>query len=217
MAKRQRPAQEVFVRSSTGREDILKDIEGEKVFPNHVGAEGHRVAWYTTPEELGRVAEEFQEKCRRAGDHLYVSASGYSLRVSRPGRDRDGYDYERGVFVQLGIAHIPGEARITVSPSVLQRAARKLAQAPWESNETQYYAADSRVVKFRTGDDIVTVVWTPQTDRQGRIQVSPMQWAVWSAKKVKQYVASVRESRMQRHNRRWHPGLPDRSVRATAW
>ena len=163
MAKRQRPAQEVFVRSSTGREDILKDIEGEKVFPNHTGVEGNRVFWYTSPDELVRVAEEFQEKCRKAGDHLYASSSGYCLVVIRPGLDRDGYDYERGVFVQSGIAHIPGEARITVSPSVLQRAARKLAQAPWESNETQYYAADSRVVKFRTGDDIITVVWTPPT------------------------------------------------------
>ena len=216
MAKRERPAQEVFVLSSAGREDILKDIEGEKVFPNHVGAEGHLVAWYTTPEELDRVAEEFVKEARKAGDHLYVSSSGYSLALIRPGRDRDGYDYERGVFVQSRIAHILGEARITVSPLVLQRAARKLAQAPWESNETQYYAADSRVVKFRTGDDIITVVWTPPTDRQGRIQVTPMQWAAWSAKKVKQHVAGVKKSQMTRRSRR-SPNFSGRPVNTTAW
>jgi hypothetical protein len=204
---------------SRNRGDILREIEGETVQPNHIELEEYRVVWHTTPEEMTRLAGEFARKCRIAGRALYVASSGCMLDLCRSGK---AYleEWEPGVWLRGAefAGRVRPEITIIISPSVLLQAAEKLPDAPWERKRAgRRYGADRRVLKFRIGDDIVTAFWTPEVDQQGVPQISPMQWAAWDAKKGRQYVAAVREDQMgPRRHHPLPPGFSNKPVQATA-
>lgn len=200
------PATLFGIPPSRNRGDILREIEGETVQPSHVELEGHLVIWHTTPAEMRQLSGEFAREYRGAGQSLHIISSGCLLDICRPGRANGFGEWEPGVRIRgAEYANTTTQVTIFVYPSVLIRAAEKLADAPWDRKKAgREYGADRRVLKFRTGDDIITVFWTPEVDAQGVPQISPMQWAAWGRKQERKFAEAVEET-----GRRLHTPPPD--------
>ena len=171
---------------SKSRPDILKAIEGEEIRPNEVRSDGHHLEWNTTPTELQRLVEEFAKQNWKYSTDVYVpSASGDHLSLRKS--NSQGLRFHR---------FVGWEVTFYLNRATLRRLAARLANAPWEKKRVDTeYGSDRRVAKVRVDDDIVILIWTPETDQDGNRQVSPMEWRAWWNIQSRQFAKEMEETR----------------------
>lgn len=161
----------IGLRLSRNRSDILADIAGREIPANcmHV-RDGRHVHWDTTPQELEALAhklgqEEVTVQIQREPD--------YGLTLKESGT--------LGVEIRKWVGY-----RVTLSLTVdaLQAMARRLRASRWvEPPEGKSFGSDFHQLKFQLGDDTVTLDWTPELDRSGVRQMTPMEWAALNDKR----------------------------------
>ena len=127
MVKRVKPLQQAFPSygpECRNRQDILDQVKGERVSANSFKVDGRHLIWHTTPEELNRVALEFEGNCQEPGESTYVSGGQYGLTLQLPERTV-------GLEISTSSSYYP-DLSLEVTPSALKRAAKRLATAPWD-------------------------------------------------------------------------------------
>jgi len=187
---------------SRNRDDILEAIKDEEVLANSVQWDGH-MEWYTTPEELRRLADEFK-KHREVGENMYVSSYGCRFSICRPGESED-WVWEPGVEVRYAqYAYPPTEVNLFIPRgAILSRAADRLEKANWEKPKKRHeYGSDRKIIKMTVGDHRITIIWTPSQDREGIPQISQMHWGAWFEWEAKQLAKGIREDKEEMIPRR---------------
>lgn len=191
-ARRQLSVQRIETPPSRNRNDILEEIKGEELLGSSVSWDGSLV-WFTTPEELRRLAEAFK-KYRSPGEGMFVQSYGGHFSLYRPGYSDYG-EWETGVEVRNAeFAFPPTDVELFTFPAVLKRFANRLEKAPWEKQKPNcVYGSDRKIIRMTVGDHIVTTIWTPPFDQVGVPQISEMHWGAWDRKMGRRFAEEARK------------------------
>lgn len=177
---------------SRNRQDILDQVKDEAVKTNSFQVHGHYLTWHTTPDELIRIATKFEGSCQEEGDGCYVSGGRYGLTLYRPGTI--------GLEISTSSSYYP-TVSLWVRPSALKRAAKRLSLASWDKRPKGHedqYGCDRKTIKLRVGDDIITLIWTPELDQKGVPQISQMVWDAWGVRFERNFAQKSQQRRSRR-------------------
>lgn len=172
------------------RQDILDQVKDLEISANSFDVNGHYLTWYTTPEELSRLAVEFAKDCLKPGEGTYAPGGNYGLSIYRPG----------WVCLEISTSssYFP-DVTLWIYPSVLKQAAKRLAESAWDKRgkgpSDDRWGYDSKTIKVRVGDDIISVVWVPEQDQNGTPQISHMVWDAYCNKTSREFALYAEEAR----------------------
>jgi len=170
---------------SRNRPDILKEIEGEEVKGSDIESDGRHLTWHTSPEELERLVGVFSSNNWNRSTNVYVPSASVSSLSLRQSKTDQGLRFKQ--FVGWDIT-------LYLDLPVLKRFAQRLARASWEKPLPNHeYGSDRKVAKVQVGDDLITLIWTPEKDKNGVSQINEMQWRAYWNKQMRAHVESMKD------------------------